>query len=142
MLDIYIGNLPARASVEDVRGLVGSLVGEYVLKSCTGAGIFARLRQKLLAMLKGQQLNDAPSFTLVEAKPGRFARYCHVSCSSRDESKHIISQLSGAGLLGYALEVRPFYQRAPSNERRRSGWHFRPWLGVERRLAERRAEVD
>ena len=142
MLDIYIGNLPRRASVEDVRGLVGSLVGEYILSSCTGAGLFARLWQKMRTKLKGQRPDDAPSFTLVEPKAGRFARYCHVSCSSRDESKHIISQLSGAGLLGNALEVRPFYQRDLSNERRRAGWRLRPWLGVERRLGERRLSVE
>lgn len=138
MLDIYIGNLPARASVEDVRGLVANLVGEYVLNSCSGTGIFARLKKKLLAQFKGRVVDDAPSFTLVEAMPGRFARYCHISCSSSDETKHIIRELSGAGLLGYALNVRPYFRRNLKNERRRASRRFRHWLGVERRVGERR----
>jgi hypothetical protein len=140
VLDIYIGNLPARASVEDVRGLVGGIIGTHILNSCNGAGIGARLRKKLLAWFNIRQPNDAPSFDLVEGRMGRFARYCRISCSSSTVTELILSQLSGAGLLGYELEVRPFYSRNPKNERRRAGWHFRQWLGVERRLAERRAK--
>jgi hypothetical protein len=144
VLDIYIGNLPARATVTDVRALVDGVVGEKLLGANSASGVGARLRKPLsfLSRLLQSKQQAAPEFTLVEDKAGQFARYVRISGSSRLVAKHIITQLSGAGLHGHALHVRPFYPRILTNERRRAGWRFRRWLGAERRVAERRADVN
>ncbi|HEC18301.1 MAG TPA: RNA-binding protein [Gammaproteobacteria bacterium] len=131
MLDIYIGNLPDRARIDELRELLDEVVGPQPTGSIFG-GILPRVGKK--------RPSDFVRFTLVADAPAGQGRYCRVSGQSRVIAKRMIAQLSGVGLHGQVLEVRPFYPRDISNDRRRAGWHFRLWLGVERRIGERRAE--
>lgn len=140
MLDIYVGNLAARASVDDVRELFNGVSKGQTI----GSRVRARL-SGLLAHTFPERFHYSPpdsglTFTLVENMQGAYARYCRVSGGSRVVATTLISQLEGAGLHGRALEVRPFYPRTFTNDRRRAGWRFHRWLGVERRQNERRHE--
>jgi len=131
MLDIYVGNLPNRANVAELRELFDEVVSYKPRGSLLGS---------LLSSYRNLPVAEPPKFTMVDSVPGHHARYCRISGNSQSSANKIIGQLSGAGLYGQVLDVRPFYPRAVANDRRRAGWHFRRWLGVERRMGERRNE--
>lgn len=131
MLDIYVGNLPDRASVAELRELFDEVVGHKPRGSFLGS---------FFSSYRNLPVDEPPKFTMVAPVQGRHARYCRISGNSQSAANKIIGQLSGAGLYGQVLEVRPFYPRVMTNDRRRAGWHFRRWLGVERRMNERRDE--
>jgi hypothetical protein len=135
MLDIYVGNLPDRTNVGELRELFDGVVGHKPRGSFLGS-LFPRFLRKYKQVLPA----TVEKFTIIESGPGCRGRYCRISGNSRSTAKRIITQLSGAGLHGRALEVRPFHLRKMTNDRRRAGWHFRRWLGVERRVNERRVE--
>lgn len=143
MLDIYVGNLPASVSVEDLRELFAAAPGHRLSVTRKGLGMAAlwvsdSWAQHLFADIHQGALSTEPNFTLVEDEQGRFARYCRVSGYSRSSVALLITQLAGVGLQGRVLEIRPFQPRNLSNDRRRAGWHFRRWLGIEGRRGERR----
>lgn len=129
MLDIYVGNLPERANTAELRELFVDVAGQKPLVSFLSA---------FLSNYRNVPVNEALKFTMVET--GHGVRYCRISGNSHSAAKKMIGKLSGAGLHGQVLEVRPFYPRKIANDRRRAGWHFRRWLGVERRANERRDE--
>ena len=130
MLDVYIGNLPNRVNVDDLRELFDGVSGRKSMVSV--------LRQKIIANLGNTPRNIEPKFSVVDDTQGHFARYCKVSGYPRATASRLIRQLSGLSLHGQMLEVRPFYPRALANDPRRTGWHFRRWLGAENRIADRR----
>lgn len=131
MLDIYVGNIPERANVEELRELFNEVVRHKPRGSFLGS---------FLSGYRNAPVVESPRFNMVAAVQGRHGRYCRISGNSHSAANKIVSQLSGAGLYGQVLEVRPFYPRVIANDRRRAGWHFRRWLGVERRMSERRDE--
>lgn len=143
MLDIYVGNLPATVSVEDLRELFAAAPGHRPSVARRGLGMAVLwvseswARHRVAGLHQGHPSSE-PSFTLVEDAQGRFARYCRVSGYSRSSVALLITQLAGVGLQGRVLEIRPFQPRNLSNDRRRAGWHFRRWLGIEGRRGERR----
>jgi len=151
VLDVYVGNLSARISVADLRELFAdvaeqSAFGKGVRKGASLAlflsSIVARVpwAQTFFASIRKIPQSDELSFTMVDDARGQFARYCRISGYSRDLATRLITLLAGAGLQGQVLEVRPFYSRNLNNDRRRAGWRFHRWLGVERRVGERRHE--
>lgn len=146
---MYVGNLPRRVSADDLRelfnsvagqstfgrrkgGWLGSLLVSLLVRTSWGKEIFSRVR-------KFPQTVDL-SFTMVDVAQNQSVRYCRVSGYSQSLATQLMEQLAGVGLQGCELEVRPFFSRVVSNDRRRAGWHFRRWLGVEYRQADRRLE--
>jgi hypothetical protein len=160
VLDVYVGNLPKRISVDDLHELFDGVMGQKTFASRKGsqqglprglrpdvwlaplAAILARVSwaQNLLSNIRKIPRAAELNFTMVSDAQGHFARYCRVSGYSRSRATRLIEQLAGVGLQGRVLEVRPFYTRNLSNDRRRAGWQFHRWLGVERRVGERRRE--
>lgn len=139
MLDVYVGNLPGRVSADDLRELFDGVVGQNV----AGKGsIAARLSwtQNLFSFVRKTPQTTELAFTMVDAAQDKSARYCRVSGCSHSFASQLISQLEGVGLHGKVLEVRPFQPRILTNDQRRAGWRFHRWLGVERRVGERRYE--
>ncbi len=132
MLDIYVGNIPSRANEIELEELFDEVAGQQPLDS---------ILTSLLLKLNGAAASKIAKFTMVETERGKYNRYCRISGNRRGKAKKIIARLSGAGLHGQVLEVRPFYPRIMTNDRRRAGWSFRRWLGVERRVSERRNDV-
>ena len=139
MLDIYVGNLPDRANVAALRELFDDVVRHKPRGSFLGS-FLSRYLPSYLSSYRNSPVDAPLQFTMVNPVQGRRARYCRISGNSQSSASKIIEQLSGAGLYGQVLEVRPFYPRVMTNDRRRAGWHFRRWLGVERRMSERRDE--
>lgn len=149
VLDVYVGNLSARVSVADLRELFDELVEQSASDFRKGASlvsilasIVARVPWVRTFFGSSQKIPQADkvSFTMVDDAQGRFARYCRISGYSREVATRLITLLAGVGLQGQVLEVRPFYRRVLNNDRRRAGWRFHRWLGVERRVGERRHE--
>lgn len=132
VLDVYIGNLPNRAGVDDLRELFDGVSGQKSMASV--------LAKKILANCANTPRNTEPQFSVVSDAQGRYMRYCRVSGYSHAAATRLITQLTGLSLHGQILEVRPFYPRALANDPRRVGWHFRRWLGFEGRVADRRIE--
>lgn len=133
MIEVFVGNLPSRANVQDVRDLFNAARGLKLKGSW-----LSRQGKRLLRRLLRRPAVNAPHFYLVETNHGRFPRYIRISAYPRREGQLLISHLVGINLLGNALEIREYRQRNPVNDRRRAGWHFHRWLGVERRGGERR----
>jgi len=132
LFDIYVGNLPDHASADELHQLLVGVVGRQSL----GMMSVSALTQKILNSLGGTDGESEPQFTVVESAS---ARYCRIWGHSRDVANKMIDALSGVALSDNALDVRPFHVRNRSNDRRRAGWRFRRWLGVEQRDDERRA---
>lgn len=147
MLDVYVGNLPARVSANDLRELFDGVSGQnlFGLKKDSGhVSLIALLlahvpwAQNFLSHFRKKPQAAELDFTMVYAAQGQSSRYCRVSGYSRSSANQLIAQLEGAGLQGRVLDVRAFYPRNLTNDRRRAGWRFHRWLGVERRANERR----
>jgi len=134
VLDIYVGNLPVHASADELHQMLGGVVG----RQSVGSLAVSSLTRKVLNGLGVLDQGFEPQFTVVESTS---ARYCRISGHSRDVANKMIAQLSEAGLNENTLDVRPFHVRERGNDRRRPGWRFRQWLGVEQRKSERRAAV-
>ena len=150
MFDVYVGNLPGRISVDDLHELFDGVTGQKtrglpqrgLRAGSLMSALLARVpwAQEIFASLRKTPRAAELNFTMINDAQGQFARYCRISGYSRPLATRLIEQLAGVGLQGRVLEVRPFYPRILSNDRRRAGWHFRRWLGIERRLSERRHE--
>jgi hypothetical protein len=134
MIEVFVGNLPSRARVQDVRDLF-----DAARKLKPKGSLLARWGGRLYRFLMRRPAAGAPRFYLIESAQGRFPPYIRISAYPRQEGQLLISRLTGINLLGNTLEVREFRARALDNDRRRAGWHFRRWLGIERRRGERRS---
>jgi hypothetical protein len=133
MIEVFVGNLPSRATVQDVRDLFNA--ADNLKRK---GGWLGRQGKRLLRRLLRHPAETGPRFYLIETHHGRFPRYIRISAFPRQQGQQLIARLVGINLLGKALEIREYQSRNPANDRRRAGWHFRRWLGVERRAAERR----
>ena len=148
MLDVYVGNLSGRVSVDDLRELFDGVLGRNTFglrKAAWTNALIALLgrapwAQRFLSRLQKIPQDTELSFKMVDAAEGQSSRYCLVSGYTRSSAARLIRQLEGAGFQGRALDVRPFQQRILDSDPRRAGWRFHRWLGVERRVAERRLE--
>jgi hypothetical protein len=105
---IFIGNLPAVATVRDMCVFAGLPEGSIprIIKKQDGAG-------------------------------GLY-RYALVQTRSEREACRLIGQLHGRICHDHTLVAREFRNRTAGNERRRLDWRELPWDGPERRVAERR----
>ncbi len=108
-MDIFIGNLPLSISALELRRLFGD------------AGSQARFR------LFQKRYPDGAVCCYGRAKIGHESLACQ-----------IIEHLSERRLAGRRLEVRRYVERSPLNERRAPMWRGKPWIGLDRRKAERR----
>jgi hypothetical protein len=133
MIEVFVGNLPSRASIQDVRELF-----ETAWKLKPKGSLMARWGERLYRRLLQRPAASAPRFYLIESAQGRFPPYIRISAYPRQEGQMLITRLAGINLLGNTLQIREFRARTLDNDRRRAGWHFRRWLGIERRQGERR----
>ena len=148
MLDVYVGNLSCRVSADDLRELFDGVLGRntFGLRKVTWTNALIALlggaswAQSFLSRLQKIPQDTELSFKMVDAAQGQSTRYCLVSGYTRSSATRLIRQLEGAGLQGRALDVHPFQLRFSNSDPRRAGWRFHRWLGVERRVAERRHE--
>ena len=150
MLDVYVGNLSGRVSADDLRELFDGVLGRNTFGLRKAAWALRKAAIALLGRASWAQgflsrLQKAPqdtelSFKMVDAAQGQSTRYCLVSGYSRSSANRLIRRLEGAGFQGRALDVRPFQLRISNSDPRRAGWRFHRWLGIERRVAERRRE--
>ncbi len=69
------------------------------------------------------------------------AYYAIANFDSDRIAQKAIKKLSGGILRGETIELREFYHRSYSNERRALNWREKPWSGLERRNQERRKKV-
>jgi hypothetical protein len=99
----------------------------------------ARWGQRLYRRLLQRPAVSGPRFYLIQSAQGCFPPYIRISAYPRQEGQLLIARLVGISLLGKTLEIREFRERSLDNDRRRAGWHFRRWLGIERRQGERRS---
>ncbi|MBN4079136.1 RNA-binding protein [Beggiatoa alba] len=134
MLDIYVGNLPGRVEANEVREWFDDVTD---LQS-VGLSVWHKIFDKVFNFFKGGRAGIEPRFTVVSDAQGRFAGYCRISGYSRTVASRLIAQCADVELYDRRLDVRPFYPRVLTNDRRRLGWYFRYWLGVEQRVGERR----
>ncbi len=111
-MQVYIGNLSARATTHDIRTLGG--------RAARG-GVFRRLPQWSLS-------TDS-------------CYYCVMETESDKQARHLIRRLAGKEYHGRCLVAREFVARSNGNDRRAPGWRLRPWRGVERRVSDRRATI-
>jgi hypothetical protein len=110
-VDIYIGNLPASATMHDVRTACRKWDVKAVFERQSGIYKIGKPYQFFIA---------------------RFG------AGEEKEARRLIQQLKGISLQGRAIEVREYINRSYSHERRAIDWRTRPWSGVERRRHERR----
>jgi hypothetical protein len=105
---VYIGNLSAATTEQDLRRLAGLPAGTPVriIKKPAGAA--------------------------------GMSRYGLLHTRSDREGNKLIDSLQGKSCKGNVLAVREFGQRVAGNERRRLDWRVLPWEGTERRENERR----
>ncbi len=107
-MEIFVGNLPMKTSVLELRKLVGRL---------------GNARYKVI-----QRTN----------KLGRSYCYGHVIISNSKQGDAVISRLNGMNYLGSQLYVRPLFDRSEYNERRSWKSYLNNRHGVNRRKADRR----
>jgi hypothetical protein len=110
-VDIFIGNLPASATLHDIRS---------VCRKWDFGADFERKRGIY-------QIGKPFQYFVAHFGPGQ-----------EKEAERLVRQLKGASLHGRTIEVREYYKRSYSHERRALGWRDRPWDGVERRSQDRR----
>lgn len=110
-MDVFIGNLPPSATLEEIREIHGNWRFNAVIRRVDG-----------------------------QDKSGRLYRYFLVHFAVDDEkaAQQLIKQLHGLSYYGRKIEVRPFIHRSYCNERRALDWREKPWHAEERRLGERR----
>jgi RNA recognition motif-containing protein len=107
-MEIFVGNLPGKTSVLELRRLVGQ-------KANTHYRIFNR-----------------------KNKNGRNCCLGKAVVACNNTATEIVSRLNGFVFKGYQLSVRPMFYRSELNERRKRIAYCLQWNGVNRRRAERR----
>jgi hypothetical protein len=105
---IFIGNLPALAKDRD---------------PCVFAGLAEGMIPRIIKKHDGN---------------GGVHRYALIQTRSEREGRMLIGRLHGRTCHDHTLLVREFRNRTAGNERRRLDWRELPWVGPERRVAERR----
>ncbi len=110
-MDVFIGNLPASISFNEVRELHGSWDFDVPVKRIDG-----------------------------EDRHGNRFHYFLARFSPKDEADadRLIQDMAGLSCYGRLLDVREFIHRSYSNERRALNWREKPWHKPERRVSERR----
>ena len=111
-MDIFIGNLPPSATLHDIRAV------------CRKWDFHADFERK-----KGIYRIGKPFQYFV----------AHFKAGQEKDAERLIRQLKGSSILGRTLEVREYYKRSYSHERRAPGWRDQVWQGVERRRLDRRS---
>ena len=111
-MDIFIGNLPASVTLHDIRAV------------CHKWDFSADFERKRGIYDIGKPFQ----YFVAHFKPGQ-----------EKDAERLIRQLKGVSILGRIVEVREYYKRNYSHERRAPGWRDRPWSGIERRCQERRS---
>ncbi|NOY66648.1 MAG: RNA-binding protein [Gammaproteobacteria bacterium] len=110
-MDIFVGNLPKKTSVLELRKLIGD-VGS------------ARFR-----VITGKQKN------------GRKCCYGHAIIGSSQTGTEVITRLDGVEFNGCSITARHFLHRSEHNERRSRMVYPIGWNGVNRRRGDRRAHI-
>ena len=108
-MEIFIGNLPEDTSAVDLRRLLGK------------AGEKARYRIYRKKLLDG----TVKCYGQAVVEPDKTAR-------------ELIESLNHTVLQDNAIEVRPYVARNHINDRRAPLWSGAPWMGLDRRKADRR----
>ena len=108
-MEIFIGNLPHDTSAVDLRRLLGD------------AGFQARYR------IYRKTLQD-----------GTVKCYGEAVVEPDSVAHELIGRLNNSVVQENCLEVRPYYQRSHTNDRRGPLWSGVPWAGLDRRKADRR----
>jgi len=105
---VFVGNLPKTAVEKDLCQV-------------------ARLKQAtLLRIIKKPD------------QAGAMLRYALIPTTDSKQAKRLIEHLQGYNWQGRPLSAHPYQSRITGNERRRVDWRTQPWVGAERRQAERR----
>jgi len=107
-MDIFVGNLPGKTSVLDLRKLIG------------------QVRQARYRIIHRRHKN------------GQVCCYGHAIINGAKVADEIISRLNGLEYKGCQLSVRPLFYRSEYNERRIRKVFCASWNGVNRRRRERR----
>lgn len=107
-MDIFVGNLPGKTSVLDLRKLIG------------------QMRQARYRIIHRRH------------KDGQICCYGHAIINGSKTADEIISRLNGIEYQGCQLSVRPLLYRSEYNERRNNKFFCTDWHGVNRRRHERR----
>ncbi len=107
-MDIFVGNLPGKTSVLDLRKLIGHM---------------RKARYRIFHR---------------RHKDGQTCCYGHAIINGSQAAGEIIARLNGYVYQGSQLRVRPLRDRSEFNERRIKKAFCRDWNGVNRRRGERR----
>lgn len=110
-MDVFIGNLPASTSFNEIRKLHGSWNFDVPVKRVDG-----------------------------EDRHGNAFHYFLARFPPKDEveANQLIQDMAGLSCYGRVLDVREFIHRTCSGERRALNWREQPWHKPERRITERR----
>ena len=111
-MNLFIGNLPSKATEQDL---------------CALLQLSQREAQGRMRIFKKAD------------RAGRTLRFGIVHVDSDTDLRKLIDRNRHAQMQGQRLSVREFVARAAGNERRAMDWRTRPWSHAERRMAERRA---
>lgn len=108
-MELYIGNLPDKATVSDLNHL------------------FRGFSRKLRFRFEFRVLPD-----------GHKARYAVAEFDSPKLAQKAMLKLRNTQIYGHMLEIHEYSYRSYNNERRAPGWRNRVWSGNERRQSDRR----
>jgi len=110
-MDVFIGNLPASISFNEIRELHGNWDFDVAVTRVDG-----------------------------KDKRGHEFHYFLAQFPLKDEAEaeRLIKEMDGASCYGQRLEVREFLHRSYCNEQRALNWRKKNWDESERRKAERR----
>lgn len=132
-MDIYIGNIPKGTRPAELKKL---------LKDSVRESVFTRLFEQLVA--SGRFDNDV-DIDIVKRKRFRkhgYYRYGHITIHSDRIAPVALEALKDQKIRGSKLEVRPYIDRTPENDRRDPNWREKPWKRRSRRKGERRDKPD
>jgi|GEM_PF-1346874 len=71
-------------------------------------------------------------------RSGEMRRYALIPVTDRKQARRLVKRLHGYHWQGQPLSAHLYQQRIAGNELRRVDWRAQTWIGVERRLTERR----
>jgi len=110
-MDVFIGNLPASVSFNEIRVLHGNWDFDVPVKRVDGQDRHGNEFHYFLAQFSPKEEADA---------------------------ERLIQDMAGMSCYGRVLDVREFTHRTYGNERRALDWREKSWDQPERRVAERR----
>lgn len=122
-MEIFIGNLPPKASAFELRRLFNPVVENNGRRF-----LFWRLNSL-----------EYMNFRIVEQRTGKgLVRYGVAQVEPDWMAEVCLSELNHSFLMGQPLLLREYHRRSYMNERRAVDWRTRPWDGKERRQHHRR----